>query len=56
MRYDAPLSFSIGSLTSVEALVLAAILPIAIGLMVGLNRETAVIAGVLAALTMIAIR
>ncbi|MEM0921778.1 MAG: hypothetical protein AAGF44_05425 [Pseudomonadota bacterium] len=56
MRYDAPFSFGLGSIASIETIILAAVIPIVIALMLGLNRETAVVAGVLSALTMIAFR
>ncbi|MEM0945242.1 MAG: hypothetical protein AAGI70_15000 [Pseudomonadota bacterium] len=56
MRYDAPLSLGIGQIDSYEAILLGLMVPIAASLLVGLNRETSVIIGVLSALAMVSFR
>ncbi|MEM7508779.1 MAG: hypothetical protein AAF415_18775 [Pseudomonadota bacterium] len=55
MRLDAALQSSAGSFSSVETLLIAAIVPVVIAVMIGLSRETAVIAGVLSALAVFAV-
>ncbi|MEM6933273.1 MAG: hypothetical protein AAF526_06740 [Pseudomonadota bacterium] len=56
MKYDAPIKMGPMEFTSMEMVVMAALVPIAIAVLVGLRRETAVIAGVLCALAMMATR
>ena len=55
MSYDAPINLGLGQLQSFELIALAAIVPAALAIMIGLKRETAVITGIVCAVTMAAL-
>lgn len=55
MRLDAAFQSTAGSINSMEILLIAAIVPVIIAVMIGLSRETAVVAGVLSVLALFAI-
>lgn len=54
MTYDVPIKMGPFEFSSIEMVVIAALLPLAIGVLIGMRRETAVIMGVLGALAMLA--
>ncbi|MEM7237070.1 MAG: hypothetical protein AAF501_04515 [Pseudomonadota bacterium] len=56
MKYDAPIKMGPLEFSSLEMVILAALLPVVIAVLVGLRRDTALIAGILGAIAMMATR